>query len=114
MHSISIANASASVCKVYQLDMEAAVSRDNSKNKASNSCVVNRLTKPHGQKLRALDTDEVSLALIGNSLCQQCLSTACTLHNTCSKLDPHCLQLQVLCYQAKDVLLVAVASLAGD
>ena len=35
------------------------------------------LTKPHGQQLWALDRDKVGLALVGNSLGQQRLPTAC-------------------------------------
>lgn len=35
------------------------------------------LTKPHGEKLRTFDTDEVCLALICNCLCQQSFTTTC-------------------------------------
>jgi hypothetical protein len=33
-----------------------------------------RLAEPHGQKFRALDRDEVGLALVGDGLCQERLT----------------------------------------
>ena len=47
------------------------------------------LTKPHGEQLRALDADEVGLALVGNGLCQQRLTTACSPPNIASACWRH-------------------------
>lgn len=64
------------------------------------TCPGSKLTKPHGEKLRPLHTDEVGLALIGNGLGKKCLSTTCMQTSVFGELmdianrdcQPHCMR----------------------